>query len=84
MKIHPLFSWETTNTYSALILPPKKVKRKPLMNRDSMFKPDNLYDQGGSTGTDGKAEEYLTEMTYEYDLSGPWGWLNGVGEDNVV
>jgi len=84
LKIHPLFSWETTNDYSMLIVPPSKVVWHPLANSDTYFKPDVLYDKGGSVGVDGKQEEFLTEGTYEYFLDGPWGYLNGVGEDNAV
>ena len=84
LKIHPLFSWETTNDYSMLIVPPKHVVWHPLKGRDTHFKPDRLYDEGGASGGDGKQEEFLTEGTYEYMLDGPWGYLNGVGEDNAV
>lgn len=84
LKVHPLFSWETTNDYSMLIVPPSKTIWKPLAGSDTFFKPDTLYDKGGSVGVDGKQEEFLTEGTYEYLLDGAWGYLNGVGEDNVV
>lgn len=84
LKIHPLFSWETTNDYSILVVPPKHIVWHPLGNRDTHFKPDRLYDEGGAAGVDGKQEEFLTEGTYEYFLDGPWGYLNGVGENNTV
>ena len=81
-KIHPLFNWETTNQYSCLILPPANIGWLPM--DETHYKPDELWDKGGSTGVDGKQEEWLTEGTYEYNLVGPWGWLNGVGQNNAV
>jgi hypothetical protein len=67
-----------------LIIPTSNIKWLPLENRDTHFKEDKLYDQGGSTGVDGKQEEFLTEGTFRYEGDGPWGYLNGVGEDNTV
>ena len=82
LKIHPLLNFETTNAHTMLLVPPAAVRWLPL--RDTHYKPDMLYDQGGAQGVDGKQEEYLTEGTYEYMLDGPWGYLKGVGMDNAA
>jgi len=84
LKIHPLFSWETTNDYSMLVIPPAHIKWLPLQKSDTHYKKDTSWKEGGGTGKDGLEEEWLTEGTYEFQLDGPWGYLNGVGEDNAV
>ena len=84
LKIHPLFSYDVSTTYMMLIVTPRDIIWRPLGDRDTHFRPDILYDKGGGTGVDGKQEEFLTEGTYEYDLSGAWGLLYGVGQDNAV
>ncbi len=82
-KIHPLFSWETTNDYSMLIIPPKNIKRMVIDDTDFYEDPRKKKMSTGDR-VDGLKEEFLTEETYEYNLVGPWGYLNGVGQDNIV
>lgn len=82
LKIHPLFSWETTNNYSMLIIEPENHIWRPL--DDTFFCPDVLYRKGGSTGVDGISEEWITEGGYEHHFPEMEGYLNGVGVDNVV
>jgi len=83
IKVHPLLSQDTTTANTMFVIPPDKCTKLPLKGRDTHHKADKLYDQGGSTGVDGKQEEFLTEHTYEYGI-GAWGRLDGIGKDNVV
>jgi len=80
LKTHPLFSYETTNRNSMVILDPTNLRFKYVT--DTMFKPDKLWDQGGATGVDGKQEEWLTEGGLEVHFPETMGYLNGIGQDN--
>lgn len=81
-KVHPLFSWETTNDYSMLIIEPQYIIWRPL--DDTFFKPDPSDRQGGGVGVDGKQEEFITEGGYEYHYPETMGYFNGVGCDNPL
>lgn len=82
LKVHPLFSWETTNSNSMLILEPSNMMWRPL--DDTFFAPDVLYRKGGGTGIDGLTEEYITEGGFEFHHAETFGYLNGVGIDSTV
>ena len=82
LKVHPLFSWETTNNYSMLVVEPDNHIWRPL--DDTFFCPDILYRKGGSTGYDGLSEEWITEGGFEHHFPEMEGYLNGVGVDNIV
>lgn len=82
LKIHPLFSWETTNDYSMLVLEPKNLKYRYI--DDTFFKPDDSMNKGGGTGKDGIEEEFITEAGMEKWNPDSFLYLNGVGVDNVV
>lgn len=84
LRMHGLMHEDNGEDDSMLIYPLNGVHFHPKQGRDTKFKPDILYDKGGSTGYDGKSEEYLTEGTFSYDITGPWGYLKGVGKNNVV
>lgn len=82
LKVHPLFSWETTNMYSMLVVEPQYIKWRPL--DETFFKADDSDRKGGGSGRDGKAEEFVTEGGYEYYYPDTMGFLNGVGQDNTL
>lgn len=82
LKVHPLFSWETTNEYSMLVVEPQHLKWMYI--DDTMFKQDNSDKMGGGTGVDGKQEEFLTEGGYEFHYAETMGYLNGVGQNNTL
>ena len=82
LKVHPLFSWETTNEYSMLVVDPNNLIYRPF--DDTFFKPDDSERKGGGTGKDGTEEEFVTEGGYEYHHAETFGYLNGVGRDNTV
>lgn len=80
-KTHPLFSFEASDRYSMVLFEPKNITFKYI--DDTFYKPDLLWDKGGSTGKDGKEEEYLTEGGLEFHFPLTGGYLTGVGKDNT-
>jgi hypothetical protein len=81
VKMHPLFCQEESLRSAALIFDPKNLVERYI--QDTMFKPDTLWKEGGSTGTDGKKEEFLTETGLEYHFPNTFMFLQGVGEANT-
>lgn len=79
LKTHPLFSYETTNRYSMLIFEPKRLKERPMRNRDTHFREDI-----GGKDVDGTIDEWLTETSLEYHHPETFAWLTGFNQLNVV
>ena len=80
---HPLFNLSAVNYNSMIILEPSDIKYKFI--DDTTFYPDDGMKKGNGPGRlDAKAEEFLTECTYEFDFPEKWGYLNGVGLDNSL
>jgi hypothetical protein len=75
LKTHPLFSYESTNRNSMLVFEPENLKERPLDN--TMFKTDRE-----ARGTDGSADEWLTETGLEYHFPETFAWLTGFNTDN--
>jgi hypothetical protein len=82
LKTHPLFSYEATDQNTILIIEPKLLKSRPKRGRDTHFRPDILWQKGGYTGVDGRKEEWLTELSMQFDNPLAMGILRGVGKDN--
>lgn len=82
IKTHPLFSYEAANRYSMVIFEPVSLKSRIIT--DTTFYADPDKQNTGWTRKDGTDEEYLTEMGLEFHFPTGWGYLNGVGVDNVV
>ncbi len=82
IKTHPLFSYEAANRNSMVIYEPANLKSRIIT--DTTFYPDNEKQNTGYTRKDGTNEEYLTEMGIEFHFPTGWGYLNGVGLDNIV
>lgn len=82
LKTHPLFSYETTNRNSMLILEPEQIKYRYV--QDTMYKSDKAWRDGGFSSVDALAEEYLTECGLEYGHMDGSAFLNGVGLDNTL
>lgn len=76
---HPLFSYESTYRHSMLFLEPAKLTYKYLTGRDTKL----LKNRQGN-GIDGQIDEYLTEAGLELDHEQCFGWVDGVGVDNVL
>ena len=84
MKRHPLFSYETTNQYSMLLLEPKNLKLRPFKNRDTHFRPDLQLKKGGWTDKDSIKEGWLTEAGLEMHHEETFAYMSGVGQDNPL
>lgn len=82
LKRHPLFSYESTNRNSMLILEPQNLKYNYIT--DTTFLDDKSWQEGGNSGVDGVQEEYKTECGLEYHFPESMGWLNGVGLPNTA
>lgn len=82
IKTHPLFSYEEANRYSMVIYEPENLKSRII--DDTTFYSDAEKQNTGYTRKDGTNEEYLTEIGLEFHFPSGWGYLNGVGQDNIV
>lgn len=82
LKVHPLFSLDTINRYSMIILEPKEIEFRYI--DDTFFKPDDGEKKAGSIGIDGTKEEWLTEGGWEFHFPEGWAYLNGVGLDSTL
>jgi len=75
LKTHPLFSYETTNRNSMLILEPKNLKQ--------IIHTDTYFDDATPKGKDGTVEEFKTKLTLEMKHARTFMYLNGIGKDNT-
>lgn len=82
LKTHPLFSYETTNRNSMVIVDVPMLVYRYI--DDTFFKPDKREREAGYNAVDGTKEEFLTEMGLEYHHPLAFMYLNGVGLDNSV
>ena len=76
---HPLFSYESSNANSIVVLEPAKLKYRNMKNRDTKY----LRNRQGN-GVDGTIDEYLTEAGLEIHHPECFGYLNGIGEANTA
>lgn len=74
---HPLFSYESTNAHSMVIIEPKKLKFRYIT--DTTYK-KNVQ----ANDIDGEINMYLTEAGLEFHHPECFGYLNGVGQDSTV
>lgn len=81
MKLHPLFSYETTNRNSMLIFDPSDIRYRYI--DDTSFYDDPEKKNTGYTRMDGTKEEYLTECGLEFHHPSKAGWFNGFGSANT-
>lgn len=84
LKRHPLFSYNTFNNYSMLLLEPKNLKYRYMKDRDTHFRPDKRLKDGTWTDRDAIKEGYLTEAGVEMHIEPTFAYLNGVGVLNTV
>lgn len=84
LKRHPLFSYDTFNNYSMLLLEPKNLKWRYMKGRDTHFRPDDRLKKGSWTDRDAIKEGWLTEGGLEMHIEPTFAYLNGVGQDNAV
>ena len=82
IKIHPLFSYETTNRNTMAIFDPKDLKFRYV--DDTKFYADPDKQNTGRNRIDGTDEEYLTEAGLEFHFPIKTGFLSGFGTDNTA
>lgn len=82
LKIHPLFSFDSSTRNSMLLFEPSRLTYVYLRNRDTKFFPDD--GKHGLTRVDGINEEYLTECGLMMEHPVTAMYLNGVGLDNTI
>ena len=81
LKRHPLFSYETTNSNSMLVIAPEQLAYRYI--DDTTFYDDPEKKNTGYTRRDGTKEEFLTECGLELHHPSMFGWLHGFGSDNT-
>lgn len=80
MKLHPLFSYETTNRNCMMIFDPADLVYRYI--DDTTFFADPDKKNTGRYRIDGTDEEYLTEAGLEFHHYSKTGFLSGFGSDN--
>ena len=81
IKIHPLFSYETTNRNNMVIFDPKDLKYRFI--DDTSFYADPDKQNTGRNRIDGTDEEYLTEAGLEFHFPIKTAFLAGFGSANT-
>jgi hypothetical protein len=82
IKVHPLFSYETSYRKSLIIFDPKDLVYRYI--DDTTFYAEGETQNTGRGRIDGTDEEYLTECGYEFHHPSKCGFLSGFGDDNSV
>jgi len=82
VKTHPLFSYDATTRNMMVVIEPRNMRYVYIT--DTMFKKDKSETEGGHNSIDGRKEEYLTEMGFEFHHPLTFGILNGLGLDNEL
>lgn len=80
IKIHPLFSYETTNRNCMVIFDPADLRYRFI--DDTTFYADPDKQNTGRNRIDGTDEEFLTECGLEFHHYAKTGFLSGFGSDN--
>ena len=82
VKTHPLFSFQATTRNMMVILEPRNMRMRYI--DDTFFKKDTSEREGGHNAIDGRKEEFLTEMGFEFHHPLTFGIMNGLNELNIV
>jgi len=82
LKLHPLFSVDSSLSNRVLIFEPRNIKRRFIDK--AFFKGDDSWKKGGVSSIDGLLEEWLCEDGYEFHHAQTFQLLDGVGLDNAV
>ena len=83
LKTHPLFSYEATTRNAMIVFEPMNLKYRFIDDTTFMSAPDNEVDSSHER-FDGTMEEWLTECGLEYHHPTTFGWLTGIGNNNIV
>lgn len=81
-KKHPLFSRETTDRRTCVILEPSNITNRII--DDTRFYEDPQDNENRNNRKDATEEEYLTELGWEYNDPLSFMVLRGFGLDNAV
>lgn len=79
LKTHPLMSQISSLRNSAVLLEPGNVKQRVIT--DTTYYDDPNGNNQGTRRADAKAEEFLTEMGFEYNLPHTFGIMHNIGID---
>jgi len=79
---HPLFSHEETMQKAALVMRPKDIEFRYLL--DTKHMKDDTYMKGGGEGIDGKREEFMTQGGLAIHFPETFMWLTNFGVDNIL
>jgi hypothetical protein len=82
MKVHPLFSYQTTDRDKMVIFDPKDLVYRYI--DDTSFYKESEKQNTGRGRVDGTDEEFLTECGLEHHHFEKCGYLAGFGTDNTV
>jgi hypothetical protein len=86
-KTHPLFSYDVTTRYMALVIEPREITYR-FIDDTAFYGEDmgeHLHPEGyGGRRIDGTFEEFLTEAGLEFGLPYKCAVLNGVGLNNTL
>ncbi len=78
---HPLYSARTHRRNSLTILEPENIVTRII--QDTMFKDSNSMKESGFNAIDGKKNEWLTEIGWEFHHAKTMMHLSGVGVDGI-
>lgn len=82
IKVHPLMSYESTNTNSLIVFDPQDIVYRYI--DDTTFYADPDKQNTGRNRIDGTDEEFLTECGFEFHHGSKCGYLNGFNTDSAV
>ena len=77
-KTHPLFKYDATERYSALIIDPSSLERKVI---SETFTKKKDHNDGGFDSLDGRFEEFITEDGLKFTLPESCGYITGFGSN---
>jgi hypothetical protein len=83
LKIHPLFSHETTNQNSMVLLHPKNCKFCPLVGGGYNFN-TKLEKDMQLPGQHSKMDGFSTKGGWKFYFENQFMWMHNVGKDNIV
>lgn len=83
LKIHPLFSYDATTRNSMVIFEPSQLRYRYITDTTFYSQPQKET-SASHERIDGTKEEWLTECGLEYHFPNRFGFLNGIGKNNIV
>jgi hypothetical protein len=84
LKTHPLFNLEASLRRGMVIFEPENLRERYIDQTVFIGGQDANAQVYGHNRYDGIKDEYLTEAGLEYHHPIGWGYLEGIGSDNVI